>query len=89
MPHHIIELDCPPGDPRPGALITDVVRGTPLEGLPSAHPDATVSRLFGCWTWAFPNLTAEQWADIQQQIKPRILALYDANVIRYGGWGSW
>lgn len=75
-----IELDCPPGFPRPGDLIDGVLEGT---GLTAGE---TVSRIFGNWTWQF-DIPKEEWErDIAPKIKPRIEALYREGVIRYGSW---
>lgn len=83
----IIELDCPPGSPRPGDLIGEVVKGTILEAMSEAQPDAAVSKLFGNWIWAFAHVTTpEQWEQVQKVIEPRIRKLYAAGVIRYGSW---
>lgn len=77
-----IELDCPPGYPRPGHLIDDVVKGTPLEGK-VMDP---VSTCFGCWTWEFKDISEDDWRKAQELTKPRITALYQRGVIRYGSW---
>jgi hypothetical protein len=75
-----IELDCPPGSPRPGDLIEGVIAGTGLE-LKEAG-----SKLFGNWTWYYKMPEAE-WAEkIQPVIGPRIEALYHAGLIRWGSW---
>lgn len=81
-----IELDCPPGWPRPGDLIAGVVAGTPLEGLPEAQPEATVSRVFGCWLWNFKDVPDEVWEQTKPVLKRRITALYHSGMIRYGSW---
>jgi hypothetical protein len=74
-----IELDCPPGNPRPGDLIEGVIAGT---GLTLTEP----SKLFGNWTWTF-DVPHEQWVEtVQPVIKPRIEALYHQGYIRYGSW---
>lgn len=76
-----LELDCAPGYPRPGDLITGVLEGTGL-----AVPEKPVSMFFGNWTYAF-DVPAEEWKTrIQPIIKPRIEALYRAGKIRYGSW---
>jgi hypothetical protein len=75
-----IELDCPPGDPRPGDLIEGVIEGTGLELR------ERVAAFFGQWTWDYSDVPAEKWAEVQKIIRPRIEALYKAGVIRYGSW---
>lgn len=77
-----IELDCAPGMPRPDSLIGGVVKGTALEG----KLGETVSRVFGCWTWDFSSVSDEDWQAAQAVVKPRIVALYQQNRIRYGSW---
>ena len=82
-----IELDCAPGDPRPGDLIDMVVQGTALEGLPEAQPGATVSRFFGHWVWEFPTISKKEWErTVRPVVKPRIEALHKLGKIRYGSW---
>jgi hypothetical protein len=75
-----IDLDCPPGEPRPGDLIGMVLAGT---GLAAGE---TVGRFFGNWTWEF-DVSREEWETrIQPIIKPRIVALYEAGIVRYASW---
>jgi len=75
-----IELDCPPGHPRPGDLIDGVIEGT---GLPKKE---TVSRFFGNWTWDYSEIPDEEWKRIRPILKERITRLYELGVIRYGSW---
>lgn len=75
-----IELDCPPGDPRPGDLIADVIKDTIL---PLKDP---VSRVFGNWTWDYTEIPEQEWNAIKPILAQRITALYNAGVIRYGSW---
>ena len=81
-----IELDCAPGTRRPGDYLVELVRDTPIENHQNAKPDATSSRLFGCWTWTFNDVPDDEWKEVQSIIKPRIIALYDAGRIRFGSW---
>lgn len=75
-----IELDCAPGNPRPGDLIDAVLQDT---GLTAGE---AVYRLFGNWVWAF-DVPRDEWVNrIQPIIRPRIKALHDNGVIRYGSW---
>lgn len=76
-----IELDCAPGNPRPGDLIESVISGL---GLP--WPKETVMRFFGNWKWEWPEVTDERWREIQPTLRARIEALYIRGVIRYGSW---
>ncbi len=75
-----IELDCPPGDPRPGDLIEDIIKNT---GLPLRE---SVSRSFGCWTWDYNDIDPEIWKKVNDTLKERIEKLYNNGVIRYGSW---
>lgn len=76
-----IELDCPPGSPRPGDLIEGVIKGL---GLP--WPKETTSRCFGNWKWEWPEVDWERWKEIQPILKERIRKLLDQGLIRYGSW---
>lgn len=74
-----IELDCPPGCPRPNDLIGQVLEGTRL----TAEPASTI---FGLAVWHF-DVSREEWeARIQPMVAPRIKALHEDGVIRYGSW---
>jgi len=75
-----IELDCPPGHPRPGDLIDYVIAGT---GLPKRE---TVSRVFGNWKWDYNDIPEEKWKEIQPILGERIRNLYEKGIIRYGSW---
>lgn len=75
-----IELDCPPGSPRPGDLIGGVIADTPLT------PKDPVSTFFGEWTWEWPEVDDDTWRAAQAVTRPRIEALYHAGRIRYGSW---
>lgn len=75
-----IELDCPPGSPRPGDLIKSVIAGT---GLKAKEPE---SKLFGNWTWDYSEVPATEWQKVKAITRPRIEALYRSGAIRYGSW---
>jgi hypothetical protein len=75
-----IELDCPPGNPRPGDLIGGIIRGT---GLPPRESD---SRLFGWWTWDYRDIPPKEWKRIRPTLKRRISKLYKTGVVRGGSW---
>jgi hypothetical protein len=75
-----LELDCPPGLPRPGDLYPAVIRGT---GLPTREP---VLKFFGNWTWDYRDIPAKKWAKAQPALKERIEKLYNDGYIRYGSW---
>lgn len=75
-----IELDCPPGFPRPTDLIEGVLEGTGLE------VKETVSRFFGNFKWDYSEVSDEEWKRIQSIIAPRIKKLNESGVIRYGSW---
>ena len=75
-----IELDCPPGDPRPGDLIEKAIKDTGLE----LRQD--VSRFFGNWIWDYSDIPSEQWERIRLILKRNITGLYRRGLIRYGSW---
>lgn len=80
---HTIELDCPPGFPRPGDLIDGVVAGTLIEEAARAqHP----TPFFGNAMWVFEGVSEADWALVQRTTEPRIKALYNEGLIRYGSW---
>jgi len=76
----IIQLDCPPGDPRPGDLIEDALKGTGLELRQG------VDRFFGCWTWDYSDVPREEWERTRPVLKKNITELYYRHLIRYGRW---
>ena len=80
MSEQTIELDCPPGNLRPGDLIKNIIEGTGLELR------ETVGRCFGNWTWDYNDVPKEVWQKAQPILKQRISKLYNDKVIRYGSW---
>lgn len=80
-----IDIDCPPGSPRPGDLIGGVIDGLGIEDR-AVEPVASVTPFFGnaCYRFRVPRTEWER--DIQPTVKERIVALYDAGLIRYGSW---
>ena len=75
-----IQLDCPPGHPRPGDLLPAVLDGT---GIPVREPDST---FFGCWTWDYGDIPPKVWEQANDRIAERIVALFREGAIRYGSW---
>jgi hypothetical protein len=45
-----IHLECPPGEPRPGNLLPELLHGT---GLPVRDD---IGRLFGIWMWDYRDI---------------------------------
>lgn len=80
MSEQTIELDCPPGNPRPGDLISSIIADT---GLPAREPSFM---FFGNWTWVYNDIDAQTWSKAQEIVKPRIERLYNMGIIRYGSW---
>ena len=75
-----IEIDCPPGAPRPGDLIDSVIEGTEL---PKRE---TVSRVFGNWEWDYTDIDSEVWQKANSIISERLKKLYNNGIIRYASW---
>ena len=77
-----IDLDCPPGSPRPGDLIVEVIIGT---GLVKKKPSST---FFGNWTWDYSDISPSEWEKAKPVIKERLTVLYNTGVVRYASWYS-
>ncbi len=75
-----IEIGCPPGPPRPGDLLPGVIEGTGLEVRDPAHMH------FGDWEWDYRDIDPNEWKKIQPTLEKRLVALYDAGVIRFCTW---
>jgi hypothetical protein len=84
MAKYSIELDCPPGYPRPGDLLPRVLEGTGL----SPENFHNTGRLFGNWTFELPDgqNKNEVYEKARDTIKQRITELYNSGAIRYGSW---
>lgn len=77
-----IHLECPPGEPRPGDLIAELIRNT---GLPLRDD---VSRFFGHWTWDYSDIAKTVWDNAAKLIEHRMAALYKRGIIRAGHCGG-
>lgn len=80
-----IELDCAPGNPRPGDLIDGVLADTGL----TASDFETCPPFFGNQVWVLredAGKDAIYTAQRNETLKPRIEALYHQGFIRYGSW---
>jgi hypothetical protein len=80
MAEQSIELDCPPGSPRPGDLIEGVIEGL---GLDQKEP---IFRIFGNWKWDYSEVEPDRWEKVKPTLAGRIQELYQAGLIRYGSW---
>lgn len=82
--HFSIELDCPPGNPRPVDLIEGVLEGS---GLLIDDFD-TGAPFFGMQTWILKEASEKDdlFIKAREVFKERIDALYKRGVIRYGSW---
>lgn len=79
-----IEIDCPPGSPRPGDLISSVVSGT---GLPEDGLDDRIELKFmGNWQWGFHDVDECIWQAARETIKERLTELYNSGRCRYASW---
>jgi hypothetical protein len=79
-----LELDCPPGSPRPNDLIDGVLKGTGLE----VKDFETGNPFFGHQTWILKESANKD--EIFTKNKPlferRITELFNRGSIRYGTW---
>jgi hypothetical protein len=79
-----IELDCPPGSPRPGDLFPIVIEDTGLSEEDFSEP----SMLFGNWCWVLNEDPKKEqiFQNMREVIKERVVGLYNEGAIRYGSW---
>lgn len=79
-----IEIDCPPGNPRPDDLIASVLSGT---GLDEDDFD-TSAPFFGHQTWILKEDPAKEaiFKASKPIFKERLEALYHQGVVRYCSW---
>ena len=77
-----IHLECPPGDPRPGDLMPELLRGT---GIPLRDSE---SRLFGHWKWDYNDISREVWEAAVPTIMRRMDCLYRDGIICAGQCGG-
>jgi hypothetical protein len=77
-----VEIDCPPGTPRPDDLFPDVIKGTGL----AVEDFDLVSKVFGNFTWELKAQKNDLYKKAKNTIGERIKALYSQGKIRYGSW---
>lgn len=80
-----IEIDCPPGLPRPGELFPGVLKGT---GLKEADFTNT-SRFMGAWVWVLNEGSPDRdtkFTASKSIFKERLEELYHQGVVRYATW---
>ena len=86
-----IEIDCPPGNPRPGDLFKAI-----MESL-SKHSDQKIkdfsqknlnsepTKNFGCWTWDL-EINPEIHSEVQSVFKNRLTEYHQNGIVRYASW---
>jgi hypothetical protein len=79
-----IEIDCPPGYPRPEDLIDGVLKDTGLEAVDFE----TGCPFFGHQTWILKESAKKDdiFTKSKFLFKERIMKLFYSGVIRYGTW---
>jgi len=79
-----IELDCPPGNPRPKDLIESVLveTGLTVDDFDTAPP------WFGHQTWILKESAGKDalFTSCKPTFKERCTALYNAGIVRYATW---
>jgi hypothetical protein len=82
MTPYTIEIDCPPGNPRPDELLPGVIKdtGITLDDLEN------VGRFFGNWTWRVKPEANERYALARKTIADRLKALHASGHTRYSSW---
>lgn len=75
-----IEIDCPPGSPRPDSYLESVLKDTGIE------PVNATAKTFGNWLFDFDHIPMETWNKANPTIKERLISLYNSGFIRYASW---
>jgi hypothetical protein len=85
LPGFSIEIDCPPGSPRPNDLFPGVLLGTGLK----AGDFKNTSRFFGEYVWVLlpgdPKKDAKFTAS-KPLFKKRLTALHERGLVRFATW---
>jgi hypothetical protein len=87
-----IEIDCPPGETRPGYLFKSILEILSKHGNQkikdfskknlNKEPD---TKLFGNWTWNL-EIQTEIQGEVQNEFKKRLTEYYNNGIIRYASW---
>jgi hypothetical protein len=78
-----IHLECPPGEPRPGDLIANLIANT---GLPIRKDSG--GRLYGHWSWNYSTVAPEVWEAARSIVLERMSELYEAGTVRAASFGE-
>ena len=80
---YTIELDCPPGKPRPDDLLPGILKDTPL----TPEDFEITSKVFGNWTFVLKDdKNSDVYVFNQPTYKERIEKLYKEGKLRYASW---
>jgi hypothetical protein len=82
MEQYSIEIDCKPGNPRPGDLLPGVLEGTGL----TEKDFVLAGTFFGNWTWVVKHQKRRDYEKHRDAIKRRLTILHDSGVVRYASW---
>lgn len=78
----ILEIGCPPGNPRPDSVLKQVLEKTAL----SPDDFTLLDTLFGDWSWQLKEGKEKAYAEAKDTIGKRLSKLYDNKTIRYAKW---
>lgn len=74
---NIIQIDCAPGNIRPGDILKEVIQDTELK---YKEP---ISTFMGEWTWEYNEIDTKLFIKIKDIIFPKLKKAYDEGRIRY------
>jgi len=77
-----IEIDCPPGEPRPDFFMDTIIARS---GLNIKCPE-TSHRCFGEWGWDFSHLDVTTWGVLKATAREYLTEAHNQGLIRYAGW---
>ena len=86
-----IEIDCPPGNPRPGDLFKAIMESLSknsnqeIKDFSQENLNSEPTKNFGCWTWDL-EIKPEIHSEVQSVFKNRLMEYYQNGIVRYASW---
>lgn len=83
---HSIEIDCPPGYPRPDVYFKQILEKTQMRPdwfITGVEP---ITTFYGNWRWELKPEFNQAYERVKPQVKQMVERFYHTGAIRYGSW---